>query len=145
MQVSCRMQNPETGGGKETIHRLHRFHRFKTRRRGECKWLLSERDPRTHAIWGSNGSSPGAWVRVPGARLPGGLAVEFELRGIPFQREVVFPIHYKGRLIKSNYRADFVALSPSLWNSRPSPPCLELRSRRSFTTSKPQDIRSVCF
>jgi len=36
------------------------------------------------------------------------LAAEFELRGIPFLREVNFPIRYKGRTLETVYRADFV-------------------------------------
>ena len=36
------------------------------------------------------------------------LAKEFELRGIPFEREVEVPISYKGEPLGTNYRADFV-------------------------------------
>ena len=36
------------------------------------------------------------------------LAVELELRGVPFQREVSLPVYYKGRKLASFYRADFV-------------------------------------
>jgi GxxExxY protein len=36
------------------------------------------------------------------------LAIEFELRGIPFRREVDLPLYYKGRMLKCVYRADFV-------------------------------------
>jgi GxxExxY protein len=36
------------------------------------------------------------------------LALELELRGIPFEREVALPIHYKGRKLATAYRADFV-------------------------------------
>ena len=36
------------------------------------------------------------------------LAIELELRGIPFERERLLPVHYKGRLLPSVYRADFV-------------------------------------
>ena len=36
--------------------------------------------------------------------------VEFPLRQIPFQREVLLPVHYKGSLL-SQYRADFVCFS----------------------------------
>jgi GxxExxY protein len=69
-----------------------------------------ERDPRTHAIIGAAMEVH----RELGcgfleAVYQEALAIEFELRNIPFQREVILPIHYKGRLIKSNYRADFVA------------------------------------
>ena len=36
------------------------------------------------------------------------LAVELVERGIPFRREVVLPIHYKGRVLACGYRADFI-------------------------------------
>jgi GxxExxY protein len=36
------------------------------------------------------------------------LAVEFLLRGIPFEREVALPITYKGQRLSTIYRADFV-------------------------------------
>jgi GxxExxY protein len=40
------------------------------------------------------------------------LAIELQLRGIPFQTEVPFPIFYKGHKLPSVYRADFIC-----WNS----------------------------
>ena len=36
------------------------------------------------------------------------LAVEFELRGVPFQREAGITVSYKGRPLHVSYRADFV-------------------------------------
>jgi GxxExxY protein len=36
------------------------------------------------------------------------LAIEFELRGIPFQREVDLPVAYKGHELDARYRADFI-------------------------------------
>lgn len=36
------------------------------------------------------------------------LCDEFERRGIPFQQEVPVPVHYKGKLLNTIYRADFV-------------------------------------
>ena len=36
------------------------------------------------------------------------LAIEFELRGIPFEREMELPVGFKGRRLKACYRADFV-------------------------------------
>ncbi len=36
------------------------------------------------------------------------LAVELESRHIPFNREVTFPIYYKGRQLSTHYRADFI-------------------------------------
>jgi GxxExxY protein len=35
-------------------------------------------------------------------------AIELESRGIPFQKECSFDIRYRGRLLQSKYRADFV-------------------------------------
>ena len=36
------------------------------------------------------------------------LAVEMELREIPFSREVMLPVHYKNRQLAVGYRADFL-------------------------------------
>jgi GxxExxY protein len=36
------------------------------------------------------------------------LEAEFRLRGIPFAREVTLPVVYKGQVLTSTYRADFV-------------------------------------
>jgi len=36
------------------------------------------------------------------------LAIEFDLRKIPFQREVETPIYYKDRELRTKYRADFI-------------------------------------
>ena len=36
------------------------------------------------------------------------LAIEFEFRGIPFEREVSLPISYRGRRLPRNYRVDFI-------------------------------------
>jgi GxxExxY protein len=36
------------------------------------------------------------------------LALELELRQIPYRREVEMPVFYKGRQLKATYRADFV-------------------------------------
>lgn len=36
------------------------------------------------------------------------LAVEMELRNIPFNREAVLPVHYKNRQLAVGYRADFL-------------------------------------
>lgn len=36
------------------------------------------------------------------------LAIEFDLQGILFQKEMELPIYYKGRLLQASYRADFI-------------------------------------
>jgi GxxExxY protein len=36
------------------------------------------------------------------------LAIELGLCGIPFERERLLPVHYKGRLLPSFYRTDFI-------------------------------------
>lgn len=36
------------------------------------------------------------------------LAIEFSLREIPFEKEVGLPVLYKGRKLKTVYRADFI-------------------------------------
>ncbi len=36
------------------------------------------------------------------------LAIESVYRDIPFQREVALPIRYRGQLLQTSYRADFV-------------------------------------
>ena len=67
------------------------------------------KDPRTFAIIG-------AAMEVHRQLGPGflepvyqeALTVELRLREIPFQREVVLPIHYKGQRLECSYRADFV-------------------------------------
>lgn len=36
------------------------------------------------------------------------LALELTLRGVPYRREVELPVSYKGKLLLSTYRADFI-------------------------------------
>jgi len=36
------------------------------------------------------------------------LAIELAYQDIPFQREVALPIHYRGKLLQTSYRVDFI-------------------------------------
>ena len=68
-----------------------------------------KKDPRTYAIIGlamevHRELGPGFLEAV----YVEALAIEFELRSIPFQREVGMTVSYKGRELQASYRADFV-------------------------------------
>ena len=71
--------------------------------------LQDTSDPRTFSIIGAGMEvqrvlGPGFLENV----IRGAVAVEFELRRIPFMTEVPFPVVYKGRQLPGFYRADFV-------------------------------------
>jgi len=68
-----------------------------------------ERDPQTYAIIGAaievhktlgSGFLEAVYQET--------LAVEFHRQGIPFKREVLLPVRYKGTALSCAYRADFV-------------------------------------
>lgn len=68
-----------------------------------------ERDPRSHQIIGAAldvhkelGSAYGETV------CRDALAIELQMRGVPFMTEVPFPIYYKDHRLPALYRADFV-------------------------------------
>ena len=69
----------------------------------------TQKDPRTYAIIGAAMEfyrQLGCGFLEPVYQQA--LAVEFELREIPFYREDRIPIRYKGRLLESHYSPDFI-------------------------------------
>ncbi len=71
--------------------------------------MRNKRDPQTYAIIGAAMAvhrelGPGFLESVYHETL----AIEFDLKGIPFRHEIDLPIFYKGRSLKTIYRADFV-------------------------------------
>jgi GxxExxY protein len=71
--------------------------------------MIARRDPITYAILGAafevhrelgSGFLEAVYQEA--------LALEFSLQNMPFQREVFLPISYKGKCLRTVYRADFV-------------------------------------
>ena len=67
------------------------------------------RDPETYAVIGAamevHREMGCGFLEAP---YKDALAIEFALRGIPFRPEVELPVFYKGRRLRSFYRADFI-------------------------------------
>ena len=71
-----------------------------------------KRDPQTYAIIGAAMEIH----RQLGHRFlepvyQDAVVIEFPLQNIPFEREVALPVKYKGIILPSRYRADFVCFS----------------------------------
>ena len=71
--------------------------------------LTEQRDPQTYALIGAamevhRELGHGFLEAV----YQDALAIELTLRQIPFTRETAVPVHYKGQLLTSTYRADFI-------------------------------------
>ena len=59
------------------------------------------------------------------------LELEFQLRHIPYTREVGLPVHYKGMRIRVGYRADFVCFDRFL---------VELKTVQTLTTREESQL-----
>jgi GxxExxY protein len=70
---------------------------------------LTQRDPRTYAIIGA---AMEVHTQLGCGFLESvyqeALAVELQSRGIPYSRELRFPVLYKGRQLTCQYRPDFI-------------------------------------
>lgn len=70
---------------------------------------MDGRDPRTHAIIGAamevHQQLGSGFLELV---YQDALTAEFELRGIPFEREPAVPVFYKGAKLAASYRPDFV-------------------------------------
>lgn len=71
--------------------------------------MITQRDPETYALIGAamevhRELGHGFLEAV----FQDAFEIELDLRGIPYEREVELPVTYKGRTLKSTYRADFI-------------------------------------
>jgi GxxExxY protein len=85
-----------------------------------------ENDTRTHEIIGAGfevhreaGSGYGEGV------CRDAFAVELQLRRVPFQTEVPFPVYYKNHRLPALYRADFVSVDSVIVEIKSLPFVLE--------------------
>ena len=94
--------------------------------------IRSDRDPRTYAIIGAaievhrqlgHGFLEAVYQEA--------LALEFEGQAIPYHSQVELPVSYKGRLLRSSYRADFVCFGAVV---------IELKALRALTGSDEAQI-----
>lgn len=91
-----------------------------------------ERDEQTHAIIGAamevhRELGPGFVEQI----YQDSLEIEFHSRGIPFNREQALPVHYKGKLLKSSGRVDFLCYEDVL---------VELKALDQLTARETQQV-----
>jgi GxxExxY protein len=92
----------------------------------------AKRDPQTYAIIGAAMEvhqclGPGFHEAVYGEALRG----ELEARGIPLEAEVPFPITFKGRRLRTGFRADLVCYGEVL---------VELKALRAITGAEEAQV-----
>src|SRR3989304_1727917 len=74
--------------------------------------IVEERDPQTYAIIGAAMEIHRQWGHgFLEAVYQDAAVIEFPLRQIPFGKEITLPSQYKGILLPTYYRADFVCFS----------------------------------
>ena len=94
--------------------------------------MEGQRDPRTYAVIGAAMEvHKQLGYGFLEAVYQEALAVEMEIRKIPFGREVMLPVHYKDRLLAVGYRADFLCFGDLV---------VELKALRKLSTIEEAQI-----
>ena len=96
--------------------------------------LPEQRDPLTERIIGCaievhRTLGPGLLESTHEAAL----AIEFEAAGLKFQRQLIIPVSYKGRLI-GEHRLDFLIEDTVVWNLKASTVLIQFSRRKNWHT-----------